>query len=106
LIFLKGAELIALSIELSNIFPPENPSRPMNSPQGIISPAAVIVKKHLPPPQGEISHISLRAVGAMIPKIILAKLPMMILWREPIEHLIASSTALIKYLAIYLSSGF
>ena len=47
----------------------------MNSLQGNMSPLGARAKKQRPPPQGEMSHISRRAVGAMMASRMLAKLP-------------------------------
>ena len=47
----------------------------MNSLHGNRSPLGARAKKHRPPPQGEMSHISRRAVGARMASRMLAKLP-------------------------------
>ena len=47
----------------------------MNSLHGNRSPLGATAKKQRPPPQGEMSHISRRAVGATIASRMLAKLP-------------------------------
>src|SRR3989304_1563745 len=70
----KPLEENADSISSVKRLPPANSGTPTNSLQGNISPLADRAKKHLPPPQGEISHMSLLAVGATMPTSTLAKL--------------------------------
>src|SRR3989338_7197351 len=105
-ILVKEADCMASSIPDLKMFPPENSFKPINSPQGIILPEEVTVRKHLPPPQGEISHIRRRAFGATIPNKQLVKFPIIILCPDFFESAIALSTASIKYFAISASSGF
>src|SRR3989338_2809505 len=102
----NARDCMASGIEFVKILPPQNCFNPVNSPQGIMSPLAVMVKKQRPPPQGEMSHINRRATGAMMARRVLVKLPTMILWLEVLDKRTAVLTALIKQRVKTASSGF
>ena len=79
----------------------------MNSLQGNRSPLGARAKKHRPPPQGEMSHISRRAAGATIASRMLAKLPTTSLRPVlPVQARACDPAPRRKYLAAAASSGF
>ena len=79
--FLRASQAAGEKTELTsadvisplNKLPPQNSGTPTNSLHGKRSPFADTATKHRPPPQGEISHIKRRAVGATMPASTFAK---------------------------------
>src|SRR3989338_8646150 len=97
----NARDCMASGIEFVKILPPR-----VTAPGGLAPPGAGVKKNPRPPPQGEMSHINRRATGAMMARMVLVKLPTMILWLEVLDKRTAVLTALIKQRVKTASSGF